>query len=96
LLTDLAASWRRDLCAADKAERTVTFHGEAVRFFVEPEPKLVHTDEDVSRLFKATAGPEFVDRRGHALLRVLFDCYLPAASTGTSTTRRCGSGSDAV
>lgn len=32
-LDDLAASWRRDLRAAGKAERTIAIYGQAVRFF---------------------------------------------------------------
>jgi len=32
-LDDLAASWRRDLRAADKAPRTITIYGQSVRFF---------------------------------------------------------------
>jgi site-specific recombinase XerD len=33
LLTDLAASFRRELRAANKAERTITIYGQAIRFF---------------------------------------------------------------
>lgn len=32
-LEDLAASWRRDLRAADKADRTIEIYGQSVRFF---------------------------------------------------------------
>ncbi|HEX3707481.1 MAG TPA: tyrosine-type recombinase/integrase [Mycobacteriales bacterium] len=32
-LEDLAASWRRDLRAADKADRTIELYGQSVRFF---------------------------------------------------------------
>jgi site-specific recombinase XerC len=41
-----------------------------------PKPVPVLTDEDVTALFKACAGPEFRDRRDTAILRVLFDCGL--------------------
>lgn len=145
-LSDLAASWRRDLRAADKAERTIVIYTQAVRFFADwvaaqgreptadaltkhtisawlgalldagqspqtvltrykglrrftrwllaegdlvvdpmagleqpkprPAPVPVLTDDEIGRLLKVTAGSEFVDRRDHAILRVLFDCGL--------------------
>lgn len=34
-LDDLAASWRRDLRAADKADRTIELYGQSVRFFTD-------------------------------------------------------------
>lgn len=34
-IADLAASWRRDMRAADKAERTIELYGQSVRFFLD-------------------------------------------------------------
>lgn len=143
-LSDLAASWRRDLRAADKADRTIEIYGQSVRFFSDwleangrpatvdqltkhaiagwlgdlrdkgqaggtlatryrglkrfcrwlvaeqeipsdpmiglekpkgtAKPVDVLTDDEIERMFKATSGSTFDDRRDHAILRVLFDC----------------------
>jgi len=40
------------------------------------KPVPVLTDEEIAALLKATAGTDFVDRRDHAILRLLMDCGL--------------------
>lgn len=41
---------------------------------VPDHPVPVLTDAEIASLFKATSGTTFVDRRDHAILRVLMDC----------------------
>ena len=50
-----------------------------------PHPVDVLTDDEIGRLLKVTDGPDFVDRRDHAMLRVLLDCGLRISELATLT-----------
>jgi len=65
-LDDLAASWRRDLRAAGKAERTITLYGQSVRFLADWLERQGRSP-DVAALTKYTISAWLEDvRGGHA------------------------------
>jgi site-specific recombinase XerC len=64
---------------------------------LEETPPAIITDDQLRRLLDVTKGREFIDRRDHAILRVLIDTGMRTCGSGrpidSPTSRSCGSAS---